>query len=1205
MIAAPARKERFAALAASLLLAVSVGFGCRSGETKEGKHEAFNAWFIASADTYDNPPGHDVRAVFYAFRDYRRGGEVNSRFFPFFFHSSDEQGAGSTWVLPVFGHRNDGAERGRWWTWVAPLNFFGAEPAEKKTYAYAVPFWWSEQTPERDLKHLWPVYGVNRKGPEKARTSEHFLLSSLVRWEFDAQETLRRAWAIPFFGFERNGTHSRFAALGLDGLAAAVSRREDLDYAAADLFFLGRDREQPEDMAFFSAASGRWGSESGEFAALQAFEGTLSAFHRTWGPNRGSADLLSIGWEDERLALAGYATAEGGLKRAGVAPLFQWRRTGGGSRLAIGGMDPLLSLASLERTDSSSKLRILQAVGIPFFESARDGTDAWVGVLSLDARTGASLFSWRRRERKAAEGEPPAVSTHWHFFPFVFGGREKDLAYDVVVPLLFRRSTPEESVWITPLGGHLRSGETRSVSWILPALATYETDPAKDFLSWSFPWPLWYYERNGQEKASTFSLLPFYWQQIAPGSARRVALAPIFWQASSKDASSFAAFPLYFRGREKDLAYDLLVPLFLRRETPDLSYWCIPFAGHVRKGADRTYDWLLPPLFWRQADAKEGTVQSFFPWPVWGFERKVEAGEPEETLSFFPFYFQQIRKDKHHYEAVIPILAVYSHDWTPDATRTTVLPVFFHGRSKDLSYDLLLPVFLRREAPGLSYWFTPVAGHVRKGETDATTWVLPPLFYHESDSARGLSAWGFPWPLWTFDRRTEGEGSTETLSLLPFYWQRLSPDERRRAALAPLFWSGSGPGYDYLYALPFFGLAREGDGKASRWFVLGPLLVSSRDDRAGERCTDVLFPLARFSRSDGGRRSHARVAPFFFRWTDGDRETDIAMLLGGRRREGESLREWLLPFYFRANDAEGSDTFGTIFYRRTRKDSSSLWVFPTAYFSSSPDEARAHIWPFYGYDREGDFERRSVLAPLFFHGSDGKDRSETGVLFPLAGARREGDRSTAWAAPVFFRAVDKEGSDTFGTVFFRRTRKDASSLWVFPTAYFSSSPAESYAHVWPFFGYDRERDFERWSALSYLFFHGGDGKGRSETGFFFPLGGSFADEREATTWFFPPAFWRHREGGDVHWFSFWPLLDVETRADGYRKVSSFWYLYRRERTPEQTTFEHHVLFGLYHSIEDTKAGTGSASVALLFRLERTKEGRTFYLFTLPFLGIRF
>jgi hypothetical protein len=229
--------------------------------------------------------------------------------------------------------------------------------------------------------------------------------------------------------------------------------------------------------------------------------------------------------------------------------------------------------------------------------------------------------------------------------------------------------------------------------------------------------------------------------------------------------------------------------------------------------------------------------------------------------------------------------------------------------------------------------------------------------------------------------------------------------------------------------------------------LLGPLFAY---ERRADQFTLTLRPL--FTYAEGPRVSHNELAvlyPFFVsRWEPERTEYRLLGLISYTRetvhrpdewdrrftvfpfifyRYSRTLGTWLsvLPFYANVRDFLGYERIQTILFplylRLQEPLADRRWVlFPVVSWSDGPLARGYRIWPFYGWEEEGDVERfRYVMWPFYISRERHFTRPEAEqqlILFPFyASTDSATKRSRSYIGPFFTHTIDhKEDTETWG-----------------------------------------------------------------------------------------------------------------------------------------------------------------------------------------------
>ncbi|HSC71564.1 MAG TPA: hypothetical protein VLH58_09440 [Candidatus Methylomirabilis sp.] len=246
------------------------------------------------------------------------------------------------------------------------------------------------------------------------------------------------------------------------------------------------------------------------------------------------------------------------------------------------------------------------------------------------------------------------------------------------------------------------------------------------------------------------------------------------------------------------------------------------------------------------------------------------------------------------------------------------------------------------------------------------------------------------------------------LNVWPFYDERNDPVERThdRSGLGPIVDSQralDGSTEDFAIR-PFFHLRQERQLDKLEWEALYPLMSYSRSGRDWEFQFLHLLNLRAEGSQPTERERRADFFPFYMSGTSETGETYHAVLpFGGRILGGRIFGQDEMDFVMFP------------LYARFVKLGVETRYLPWPLISWTRGEGRSgfRVVPLYGQERkEGVFEKRFVLWPIFLHqrtGLDGETPEETLTFFPLYVSQRSKLRdSTTVLWPLFTYTDDRE-----------------------------------------------------------------------------------------------------------------------------------------------------------------------------------------------------
>lgn len=280
---------------------------------------------------------------------------------------------------------------------------------------------------------------------------------------------------------------------------------------------------------------------------------------------------------------------------------------------------------------------------------------------------------------------------------------------------------------------------------------------------------------------------------------------------------------------------------------------------------------------------------------------------------------------------------------------------------------------------------------------------------------------------------------------------------------------------------------------------------------------------------------------------------------------------WFFPLYYYDNEKDNSiylPLYGLPgHYRNNHGDKSLMALIYCHYWTKDEKIVNDMLLPLYLYRRNDGWNTVLTLpfmyssdsksgnywinaaGPLFFR-SINKDKSYTGIMWPLGGYSGSAGKSAAWAIPFFFKEKDPasdcmylfpyyyennaDNSERIRSVipfYHQKNNPDINSLWLFP--YYQSSG----------------RDKPSSCAVFPLFYYGG----KENNLFIMPLLSNFSRERADIL--FPLIGYGYKK----HSFRFWPAasvnedfpsLLVNVDHDGFSFIGPFGFKYYHNKTDQ-------------------------------------------------------
>jgi hypothetical protein len=347
-------------------------------------------------------------------------------------------------------------------------------------------------------------------------------------------------------------------------------------------------------------------------------------------------------------------------------------------------------------------------------------------------------------------------------------------------------------------------------------------------------------------------------------------------------------------------------------------------------------------------------------WPLLAFHNRIE----DKTYAFRPFFILKTDPDAKPLSMDI-LFPIFHSGRTGTRDEFALRPLFgqWWDSKKDMTdVDFLFPIGWYRREPGKSWfqlrplvWFKrlessgyfhlfPLYGRNWSGSEDRL-WLLTPLITYWTNRGSEPREWTLdaPFPLLHLEHK----------------------NDRSLGWIFPLYFAGSGKKSSF------------DPGKAALevvdWDLLGlsPLFWQYREIRpegaegSGEVVTRNLF-----------------VPPFYI---------DL-------RGRGSTFQMFGLDLYVRERrEREGMDAvLWPLVHHGWENDVDQMWVFPFYWKFREGEDRTFFIWPLYGISSEGEYRERSTVYPLFWYGTDGKERSSLTVLGPLFHRHRRSEKEWSW-----------------------------------------------------------------------------------------------------------------------------------------------------------------------------------------------------------------
>ncbi len=385
-------------------------------------------------------------------------------------------------------------------------------------------------------------------------------------------------------------------------------------------------------------------------------------------------------------------------------------------------------------------------------------------------------------------------------------------------------------------------------------------------------WPLVDFTHRASE--TRLSLLGPLVQWQDDGKTSSLAVRPFFYTTRHRDSgreTGFALYPVAWWGSEPDDFFLRILGLV----TYDASSRLKPSSPWARKFT------IYPLVFFRQGP-EAGTSLSVLPFYAnvshfFGFERI--------RMVLFPLYLKLVEPLYERTWLPFPFVSwtgglagrgwrlwpIYGRSTRGAETETTFIawPAYIRqdlhlGNEGQITNRISWPLFSSIDGPDLqsrSYGFL----------------LVFPLYTHTVDRKGDSETFGFPWPLWIFQRGLKN-GERRSLRLAPFYQDRRTDTLRSVFTLWPLYRHRTGLGDDAGYERTdaFFVIYRnqhEGRGPNElRTRVLLPLWIS-RSGPQGARAQAITLVDGLFPKNDKIEELYAPLYRLYGSETAGESST--------------------------------------------------------------------------------------------------------------------------------------------------------------------------------------------------------------------------------------------------------------------------------------------------------------------------------------------
>ena len=221
--------------------------------------------------------------------------------------------------------------------------------------------------------------------------------------------------------------------------------------------------------------------------------------------------------------------------------------------------------------------------------------------------------------------------------------------------------------------------------------------------------------------------------------------------------------------------------------------------------------------------------------------------------------------------------------------------------------------------------------------------AVRPLYSMEEDATHNLLRRSILWPIGTYERR----GDQTWAHVFPLYWHSEQPNQEWTFTV-PLYLKSIHGDNAWHHLFPLFSRHAIGEHYA-RNFVLGPLLVTTRDTRTDLTQWDLLFPFFHYRQDLNS--SNSWLFPLY--WSGEDRSTGEAyryiLPLYGSSDDQSQHYHFLFPFYGFADNTSAQVKRIAILGLPPAKGFSAIPSLALFEHVATADETSHRIFPIYSY----------------------------------------------------------------------------------------------------------------------------------------------------------------------------------------------------------------------------------------------------------------
>lgn len=673
------------------------------------------------------------------------------------------------WPISVYNH--EGTK-----TTYRLFPFYWYKDSPKSRYSVLFPVYWNGEGPGRSWFHVWPLFGVNRKG---ATYSEYSTLYPFFRYASDSatgELEINAPWPLihyhvrgesvshgllPLYWYARTPAESR-------GFVFPYYWRKSPDQEAHGLLPLWYSSRAPgakTDLVFPLYFNRRTADEDFRIITPLYFSrktadretsALLPLYFSSDAPDRHYRYIFPLyfsNWTDERSFRTFF-------------PIYYDLKTAD-SRLQVG-----LPVYLGYKTASYDFSMVF-----PFYYHRDDH----------EQKSAFTYFfpfygSYRRGE---------FVSRHFVFFPLYSRFKDDETqtrGWDLLWPVLHHEYSPSSS-------------ETRVLPFFLRKRAP------DDEYTIGFPFYWWF--RTGESSIRHF--VPFYGEHVKGDWYRkRYILGPLYMDTRDDHARlsrQDAFFYLYSRSQEGEKSRGWLFPFYYHRQDPESRFTLASPA-------------FLPPYY---INSRRDDRELFHIWPFYGKYRK---GSYEENSVLWPLF--RVGNDAEKNESMTHILLYYRERKGTD-TFSFFFPLWEHRSTTERTADCTLFLYCyehleSKDRTDLSLlWLVPPRLSLFRYESEpgAVKHRLFPLYSYSYDEKTDALSWSALWLLFSYN--SQGEFARQTDVLWKFItYERKDAETYDFRILWRFIRSSRTPTSSVFEFNPFYYSEQE-EGKGSYWAIFGGL----------------------------------------------------------------------------------------------------------------------------------------------------------------------------------------------------------------------------------------------------------------------------------------------------------------------------------------------------------------------------------------------